>query len=84
MEGAGCLSVQSLPGIKTHPRMHTSLRQSPPPLTYRHGPQDEGRVSVDGEGVGNEEEAEDGQLHSDDECQERVHAGLREQYQCGY
>ena len=64
--------------------MHTSLRRSPPPLTYRNGPQDEGNVSVDGEGVGDEEEAEDGHLHGDDEHQERVHAGPREQYQCSY
>lgn len=64
--------------------MHPSLRHPPPRPTYRNGPQDEGHVSVDGKGVDNEEEAEDGQLHGDDEGQERVHCGPREHDHCSY
>lgn len=63
---------------------HTRLSHSPPPLTYRNGPQDEGHVSLDGEGVDNDEEDEDGYLHGDDECQDGVYSGPREHYQRTY
>lgn len=64
--------------------MHTRLRHSPPSLTYKNGPQDEGQVSVDGEAVDNDEEDKDGYLHGDDEGQDGVYRDPGEHYQRTY
>lgn len=73
------VSLSHFAGAQTH--LYNSPGTPHHTLTYRNGPQDEGHVSLDGEGVDTQEKAEDGQLHGDDECQERVDSGPREQYQ---